>query len=293
LWTDGAAKRRWISLPPGTAIDASDVDRWDFPIGTRLWKEFAFDRAVETRFMKRLDQGHWLYATYVWTPDGSDARLAPDRGVPRAAATAEGQYHDIPSVADCRLCHESGRGPVLGFSALQLSPDRDPQAPHAAPRAPDDLDLPALVAKGQLQHLPEHWHASPPRIRARTATERAALGYLDGNCSSCHNAEGPLQRLGLRLDYTLAADGPPPAIATTVGVPSNFVRADLTVRIAPGSPATSVLVGRLAASDALTQMPPFARHLVDRQALELIEQWVRELATAPPTFLPPNRTKDQ
>ena len=23
LWTDGAAKRRWISLPPGSAIDAS------------------------------------------------------------------------------------------------------------------------------------------------------------------------------------------------------------------------------------------------------------------------------
>src|SRR5688500_1719724 len=24
LWTDGAAKKRWISLPPGTAIDGSD-----------------------------------------------------------------------------------------------------------------------------------------------------------------------------------------------------------------------------------------------------------------------------
>ena len=31
LWTDGAAKRRWISLPPGTAIDASDPDAWVFP----------------------------------------------------------------------------------------------------------------------------------------------------------------------------------------------------------------------------------------------------------------------
>ncbi len=26
LWTDGATKRRWISLPPGSAIDASDPD---------------------------------------------------------------------------------------------------------------------------------------------------------------------------------------------------------------------------------------------------------------------------
>ena len=31
LWTDGAAKRRWISLPPGTAIDASDPENWVFP----------------------------------------------------------------------------------------------------------------------------------------------------------------------------------------------------------------------------------------------------------------------
>src|SRR5690242_4440897 len=32
LWTDGAAKRRWISLPPGSAIDASDPDVWVFPV---------------------------------------------------------------------------------------------------------------------------------------------------------------------------------------------------------------------------------------------------------------------
>jgi len=38
LWTDGAAKRRWISLPPGTSIDGSDPDAWVFPTGTRLWK---------------------------------------------------------------------------------------------------------------------------------------------------------------------------------------------------------------------------------------------------------------
>jgi hypothetical protein len=38
LWSDGAGKRRWLSLPPGQAIDASDPDAWQFPVGTRLWK---------------------------------------------------------------------------------------------------------------------------------------------------------------------------------------------------------------------------------------------------------------
>jgi hypothetical protein len=46
LWSDGAKKRRWISLPPGTFIDASRPDAWEFPRGTRLWKEFSHDRRV-------------------------------------------------------------------------------------------------------------------------------------------------------------------------------------------------------------------------------------------------------
>ena len=45
LWSDGASKRRWIRLPPGTAIDARDPDRWRFPRGTKLWKEFSHGRA--------------------------------------------------------------------------------------------------------------------------------------------------------------------------------------------------------------------------------------------------------
>src|SRR5262245_12657335 len=35
-WTDGAQKSRWIALPAGTSIDASDADHWVFPAGTRL-----------------------------------------------------------------------------------------------------------------------------------------------------------------------------------------------------------------------------------------------------------------
>jgi len=48
-----------------------------------------------------------------------------------------------------------------------------------------------------------------------------------------------------------------------------------------GDPQRSVLVQRLAATDALTQMPPFGRHLADREALHLIADWVaNDLAAA-------------
>jgi hypothetical protein len=32
LFADGAEKRRFICLPPGTVIDASDVNHWTFPV---------------------------------------------------------------------------------------------------------------------------------------------------------------------------------------------------------------------------------------------------------------------
>ena len=51
LWSDGAPKGRYLSLPAGTRIDASDPDNWVFPIGTRAWKEFRVGEVlVETRY---------------------------------------------------------------------------------------------------------------------------------------------------------------------------------------------------------------------------------------------------
>ena len=40
LWSDGAKKQRWIQLPPGEKIDVADLDNWQFPKGTKLWKQF-------------------------------------------------------------------------------------------------------------------------------------------------------------------------------------------------------------------------------------------------------------
>ncbi|HEX2198374.1 MAG TPA: hypothetical protein VHG88_07120, partial [Burkholderiales bacterium] len=51
LWSDGTAKRRWLYLPPGSAIDAARAGAWDFPAGTKAWKEFSYGaRRIETRY---------------------------------------------------------------------------------------------------------------------------------------------------------------------------------------------------------------------------------------------------
>lgn len=73
LWTDGTDKRRWIQLPPGSHIDASEPDAWQFPAGTRLWKEFCYGgRPVETRLIERPADGQWRFATYVWNDAGTE-----------------------------------------------------------------------------------------------------------------------------------------------------------------------------------------------------------------------------
>ena len=275
LWTDGAEKRRWIALPPGTSIDASDVDDWQFPIGTRLWKEFTFTDAREVRFMLRRADGTWLYASYVQRNGEPEARLAPATGERSFTPTQNGRAHDVPSHADCRLCHENGRTPVLGFSALQLSSDRDPNAPHTRAPEPGSADLAGAVARGLVRNLPERFLATPPRVPARSADERAALGWLHGNCSSCHNAQGPLQRLGLRLDVPLAgAPATAPAIATACNQAPTFRHPQTPLRLAPGDPAASLLWRRVAADDAVLQMPPFGRQLVDETARALLARWI-------------------
>ena len=118
LWSDGQEKRRWIALPAGGAIDKSDADRWEFPRGTRAWKEFSRDgRRNETRFIERRADGSWRYATYAWSEDGTRATLAPEDGIPGRG---------IPSRADCVACHEGAAAPLLSFSAVQLETELPP-----------------------------------------------------------------------------------------------------------------------------------------------------------------------
>lgn len=275
LWTDGAAKRRWISLPPNTRIDASDPDHWMFPAGTRFWKEFSFDgHRVETRYMEHLGEGRWSFAAYEWSGDGRSATLAPERGRAGAWPLGGGRSHSIPGNTDCRVCHGSGPAPVLGFSALQLSSDRDPEAPHAEPLPLGAVDLAMLVERGLIAGLPA---GETPRVPAADSVERAALGYLHANCGHCHNDRGALADLGLDLALDMAE---PAASArdTTFGMPLRDPPAGLpegvTLRVAPGDPEASALLYRLGSRDRLLQMPPLGTALVDEEALTLLAQWI-------------------
>ncbi|MCW5661151.1 MAG: hypothetical protein KIT60_25905 [Burkholderiaceae bacterium] len=263
LWSDGADKRRWIALPPGTSIDATQADAWQFPPGTKLWKEFSHaGRRIETRTIERLPDGSWRYATYLWNGDGSDAVLAPARGVAGwPVAQAPGGRYAVPSRTDCTGCHESTATPVLGFNALQLP-------------------LNEWVERGSVRNLPSALQQQPPQIAARSATERAALGYLHANCGHCHNRSGA----GVPLRLTLAQSAAQPeasrsdVLGSVLAVAGRFrtpAWPHATNLIEPGAPGRSTLALRMRSRDARLQMPPLGTDIADDEGLRLVERWIR------------------
>jgi len=274
LWSDGATKRRWIYLPPGSSIDASRPDAWEFPPGTKLWKEFSVGRAVETRVVERLEDGTWRFAAYVWRQDGSDAELAPSGGI--AALPVPGapdSIYGVPSEPDCRACHEGGPVPVLGFSALQLSPDRDPGALHAQPPGTTDVDLRTLADRGLLRNLPAGLLNSPPRIDAPSADGRAALGYLHANCGHCHN-DPRESGAGVPVDLLLAQyagrpDSAGAVIDSLLGTTSRF-----RMTGQPTRNRAELVTLRMHSRNPNTQMPPLGTRIADAQALSLMERWL-------------------
>ena len=98
LWSDGAAKARWVYLPAGTTIDTTNTADWVLPVGTKFWKEFTFNgRKVETRFIWRVTESDWIFVSYAWNDEQTEAYLAPPEGLPEYAAIAPGVRHSIPA----------------------------------------------------------------------------------------------------------------------------------------------------------------------------------------------------
>lgn len=279
LWTDGAIKRRWIFLPPGSHIDVSNPDEWEFPVGTKLWKEFGFGgRKVETRLLWKADTERWVFASYAWNPAGSDAVLVSADGLPRAAEVAPGRFHAIPSTDQCRACHVARRTEVLGFNALQLSTDRDPHAINGEPLEAGMLTLATLDRESLVLPRRPEWLATPPRITARTAEERTVLGYLAGNCGHCHNRATDLAPLGLHWkpgELTAGGAGVVPAMfshPTKWQVPGVADGRSLLIDL--DHPEQSALVRRMRSRSPASQMPPHGTVLRDQSALDALDRWL-------------------
>jgi hypothetical protein len=271
-----------VYLPPNSTIDASDPQAWELPVGTRLWKTFAFNgRNVETRMIWRASPAQWVFASYVWNAEGTDATLAPPEGVPGVADVSHGKRHSIPSASDCAACHGTSHPGPLGFTALQLSPDRDPNAIHGEPLRPDMITLKTLFDEGRVSGVASDTDLAP-RIATTNPRTRAVLGYLLANCGSCHNGRGEIAALGPTLEVAaLLRDGDAVASAL-VAHPTKWQvpgRDEGSVLIDPVAHDQSAILARMRSRSPSSQMPPLGTVVRDTAAVEQITHWIiRDLA---------------
>ncbi len=264
LWSDGAEKSRWVHLPACAKIDTGDMDHWQVPVGTKIWKEFVVGGArVETRYIHRWgpDSNDFVFQSYQWNAGATEATAADKDGI----KDANGTTHDIPGVWECVVCHGHTEERVLGLGAIQLS--------HAGP----GLTIESLSAAGRLT-VPSAAFVVPG-----DATTRAALGYLHGNCAHCHNpspkAEWFTRPFSLKLFTRATTVAQTDAVVTGVGVaPEKFVHPGITARIAAGDPAASCVAYRMSTRGSPDAMPALGSEIVDPAGVALITGWIRGLA---------------
>lgn len=291
LWTDGADKRRWIHIPEGATIDTSYTDEWQFPVGTKIWKEFSRDGVrIETRLIEKLpperaDEGFqgWFYMTYVWNDDLTEA-VATEEGL----ENAKGTEHDVPAVERCGDCHDMRREKPLGFSALQLS--------HTS--APTNIDT--LFADGWITEKP-----AAPLVVPGTPEQQQMLGYFHANCGHCHRDGTPVNNrvstLKLWMESTsLTNFEETSAYLALVGQHTESAQGSrLDYRVVPGDPESSELMRRLLFREEgdiggepildengepiEVPMPPLGTEVVDDPAVERVRAWI---AAMTPALLP-------
>lgn len=260
LWSDGSTKRRFIYLPPACVVDTTDMDNWQFPVGMRVWKEFSVGaQRIETRLIHRYGEGpsdYW-YAAYLW-----DAGMTEAHHVPEGVADALGTDHDVPNATQCVQCHAGSPAVLLGFEAFQLS--------HAL----GGETMASLSAAGTLSTPAPAGFAVPGN-----ANEQAALGYMHGNCSGCHNpSQVPLLPLSFKLLTRHTAVADTALYQDCVGQPTLATYGPtLQQCVVPGAPSESVLRHRMAERMENVQMPPFATEQPDVAAIAAIDVWITAL----------------
>jgi hypothetical protein len=213
---------------------------------------------METRFLWKARADAWFQVAYAWLADGSDAVATPN-GIDNAAGTT----HEIPSQKACQECHGEVLDQLIGVSALQLSNG-------------GKGFLSTLIAEGRLSNPPAGEFTMPGND-----VERAALGYLHGNCGNCHNdfsdlrTQTPMRLRVLTTETTAAAAGP---YRTSIGVKMmHEVTPTIVDVLVPGDSAHSGLYERMARRDNWG-MPTHSKR-IDGTGCDAVSSWI---AAMPP-----------
>jgi glucose/arabinose dehydrogenase len=281
FWSDHAVKRRWFSIPDGISrMTWSRDGAWTFPSGQIWVKHFDLEsergnpsspkKRIETRVLVK-NAGGIYGVSYRWNAAGTQATLAADGGETFAVEiTKDGapysQTWNIPSRAQCNVCHSAEAGHALSFTTLQLN--RESTIGGVTGNQLDFLD-----GDGYFTNAPDS-----PQVLARHLRpddedyplEARVRSYLAVNCGYCHaGAAGTAPtawdgRHGPALDQTGLILG----AATSAQPPYKLV--------VPGDAGHSVILGRMAGTGGFSRMPPLATVEPDEVNIALMTEWISQ-----------------
>ena len=121
---------------------------------------------------------------------------------------------------------------------------------------------------------PETYDRLPDPADAKADLDARARSYLHSNCAQCHiEAGGGNAQMQLEFKTKLIKAH----IVNQKPLHHPFEMQDPRL-VVPGNPERSVLLHRIANRGA-GHMPPLATSVVDRQAVELIRQWIADMST--------------
>ncbi len=286
LWSDGAIKRRWISVPGNGSSADPTVDRiifanddpWAFPAGTCFVKHFDLPidelvpsrvKRLETRIIMRDDTGGIYGVTYRWNEDDSEAfLLAEGLKEPFQIRTADGgertQVWSYPSRSDCLSCHTAQAGYVLGVNTRQLN--RTTFYPETNDRGHQLMTWNAIDLISRKSHKVKPiglfrfviYDRLVDPSDPRASIEDRVMSYLDSNCAHCHRPY--VLRSPMDLRWGVADDER-----------HLFDTAALTP---PQDPLQLALLARIESADPGNRMPPVGTAVPDKMASELIRSWL-------------------
>jgi len=289
LFSDYAAKYRFVKLPPGAHASYREDDVFEFPVGTVIAKTFAYlrdardssqgRRLIETRILKH-DADGWVGLPYIWDAAQTDAILdvagdAVDVTWIHTDGRSRTNNYIIPNSNQCKGCHKAGE------TVLPIGP----KARH--------LNRDFAYAEGTENQL-DHWArtsalagaptpARAPRLAVwddpKSGTlDARARAWLEINCAHCHSPSGPARNSGLDL---LASQQNPTAFGifkppVAAGLGSGGLQYD----IVPGQPDRSILAYRIASTHLAVMMPELGKRLVHEEGVALVRQWIAAMPDA-------------
>ena len=286
LFTDYAAKHRFVRLPEGTSARYDAEEAFAFPVGTVIAKTFSYPsdpsdpastrRLIETRILLR-GETEWVGLPYIWNEQQTEAHLEITGGqreltIERGGTTLAVDYR-IPNANQCKGCHRTKDREMLPVGPRAGLLNHEIEYAHGRENQLSHWSRVGILEGAPNPELAPSW----PRWNdpATGSLDHRARAWLDINCAHCHNPEGPARTSG--LDLRFSQNNPTMWGVDKAPVAAGRGSGDRMVDIAPGDPDGSILLYRLESIDPGEMMPELGRSMVHQESIELIREWIASM----------------